>query len=53
MESWECIDKVTDYIEENLETLKAAIYEQPTQQKKQWSSLNEIFRKALIITEKS
>jgi len=42
---------INDYIEENLEFLKAAIEKQPTQQKKQWSTLNEIFLQALKVTD--
>ena len=42
---------INDYIEENLEALKAAIEEQPPQQKKPWSSLNEVFQQALEITK--
>ena len=42
---------ISDYIEKSLEVLKATIEEQPSQQKKPWSSLNEIFRQALKITE--
>jgi len=42
---------LNDYIEESLETLIAATAEQPSQQKKPWSSLNEVFQKALELAE--
>jgi len=42
---------LNDYIEESLEVLIAAIDEQPSQQKKPWSSLNEVFLQALELAE--
>jgi len=42
---------LNDYIEENLELLKGSIEELPSQSKKPWSSLNEIFLKALKVTD--
>jgi predicted nucleotidyltransferase len=41
---------INDYIEKNLEVLKATIKEHPSQKKKSWTSLNEIFRQALKLT---